>query len=189
MVPIKIIEVIKRGAQGIPGITDHPEQTGFFAYSDDTMLLSEDGNNPSYMTGFVFDSDGNFTLTDANTGAIRNDSGRVLNMSGTFSYTPIIVGGGGSRTVHIVSESSVDGINWTPFPGSHRPVDVSNSITSFKTTVSFVLNWPVGAYGRFRMFTTGGQVQLQPTSVAALGTTIAGRSVIFELSETFREQP
>lgn len=183
---IQTVEVIRQGAQGIPGISDHPEQVGFFAYSDSTFTVSEDPDNPSFIPGYIFSGDGNFSV-DAQ-GGFKNLSGRTLNMSGSFSYTPKISGGGGTRTLHIFSENSIDdGVTWNLNPGSHRPIEISNATESFKTTVAFLQDWPPGLIGRFRMFTTGGALVIAPTSTVGMGSqTIAGRSVIFEIAETFR---
>lgn len=160
-------------------------QTGFLSYSDDSIVVSGNPLAPSFLTGLTLIGAPSFTLIDAATGAIRNDTGRTIEkMDGTISYNPV-KGGGGTALLNIFSEKSTDGgTSYVANAGSLRPVEVSNTGESFKTAVSFLANWADGEILRFRIFEANGvTVTLSPSSTASLGQTITGHSVVWTLAE------
>jgi hypothetical protein len=161
-------------------------QTGFLSYSDDVIAVSTDANAPSFLTGLTVLGNTSFSLFDAATGAVRNDTGRVINkLDGTISYHPNKIGGG-TALLQIFSEKSTDGgATYSINQGSLRPVEVSNTGESFKTAVSFLADWQPDEIIRFRIFEDNGvTVTLDPSSTTALsGQTITGHSVIWTLAE------
>jgi hypothetical protein len=146
---------------------------------------------PSYFNSFMAGESNNPSLVptltgpggDQDTGAIVNNTGKVLTMDGSIAYLTVYAGFAGN--VSVWSERSTDGINWTPNPGSYRNWDVSFVSGGSVTQKSAVLNWQPGEYLRFAMVNTGGgTLSLQSVSAAVNGNQqVDSLSVYWTLEE------
>lgn len=101
----------------------------FQAETTDTITISDDSDNPSYITGLTLDSESSDfvpTLTgasaDEDTGAIVNNTGKTLYMAGDFTYQPN--NQGSTSRLQMWSERSLDGITWTENQYSGRTIEV-----------------------------------------------------------------
>ncbi len=160
------------------------EKTYFSVLSKTSISVSGDNDNPSYFEDIILIKAGGFEISDALTGAVKNISGRTIElMKGTVSFNPDNVGGG-SPEFYLFSERSEDGITWTLNADSLRPIEISNNSETFRTVVSTVVDLPNNYHLRFRMFTDTGSVNFDPTAANVLGgQTITGPSVDWNLNE------
>ena len=186
-VPKPAVEFTPASGGGTRRTIEVPVETplaGFISYSDDTITLSADEDAPSFLTGLVLEGTG-YSLADPLTGAVRNDSGKAQTVDGLISFHPNKTAGG-TIIIDVFSETSTDGgLSYQLNAGSLRPVEVSNSGESFKSTVSFAIDWPPGALIRFRMLaSTAGGMNIEPSSSTVLGgQTITGHSIVWNLSK------
>lgn len=159
----------------------------FGAYTLDTIAISQDPNNPTYLTGVGLfpTSSAEFTLIDPATGLIRNDSDRVFSMQGTVTYQTA-QGAGGSGELKLWSErSGDDGVTFTENPFSLRTSEVPNNSTNSQTKSSGVDQWEPGQSIRWAMYNSGaGAVSLDgPTATVNNGNVINGLSLYWQLNE------
>ncbi len=166
----------------------------FYMSSSDTISIGDDPDNPSYVTGLVkatTSTDGIVTaLTgaslDTDEGAVQNNSGRTLTMTGTFSYQPDNTGA--ASRVEVWSERSSDGATWTENAGSARSVEVSSANEASGTKFSAVSEWLDGEYLRFAMYDSGsGSISYVPLTLSVNGGTdnASGPSFVWALEEVF----
>jgi hypothetical protein len=157
--------------------------SSFFATSVDTIPISQDSLSPSFFTGLSLAHADKIAIVDLPTGAMINNSGKTITMTGTVSINPTL-SGGVTAALNIISERSNDGgLNWFGNLDSRRPVEVANSSESFGTKISLIIDWLPGQWLRFRLWTTVGNLSLVSTSATALGQTFATPSVVWELLE------
>lgn len=149
--------------------------------SQSTINLGN-ATNPSFLLNAIVEHSRGVTLTDASEGVIRNDTGRPLNMIGSFSYNPDQTSGGRS-VIHIISETSTDGVTWTGNLNSDRKVEITSSTESWQTKSSDVVGWQPGDYLRFRFFTGQGGIRFVVTGVEVLGQVFNSPSVRWSLAE------
>ena len=161
------------------------ERQHFIAGSLSTVVVGIDPNAPSFLTGMsLSDASSGFISVDTN-GAIVNNSGReIKSMTGSISFQPNKTGGG-TTSLRLWSERSVDGVSWTQNSESLRTIEIANNGETFKTSISAILNWEDGHYLRFRVYASGGGSVsfISPTDTVLGGEIIVGASVIWELSE------
>jgi hypothetical protein len=170
--------ILEPSAGGGAGIT----KASYFANSFETLVLSIDPDNPSYLTNLNLLHSDSITLVDNLTGTIRNDTGHSITMTGSISFNPEKVNG--TPTLNIVSERSNDGITWFGNLDSRRSMEISNNNESFSTKVSLIVDFPATQLARFRIWVTNGNVNFHSTSTTALGGQVFRvPSVLWELSE------
>lgn len=161
------------------------EKQHFIAASLLTIIVGTDANSPSFFTGMsLISSSTGFTSIDTN-GVIVNESGRVIkSMSGSISFQPS-KSGGGTTSLSLWSERSIDGATWTQNSESLRTIEISNNGETFKTSISLILDWEDGHYLRFRIYASGGGSVsfVSPTDTVLGGEVITGASAVWELSE------
>lgn len=117
---------------------------------------------PSYITGLseLPRNNPGFvpTLTgvnaDEDTGAVVNNTGNTLTMSGLISIESDT--GGFTSSVTVWSEFSDDGINWTPQQLSKRDWSIAFIAEGSQTNESAVKDWMPGQYLRFAFALAGG---------------------------------
>lgn len=183
------LTVVTDGVTGTATITNPSANVvnngaSFFASSVTTINIGTDSVNPSFLGPLTLDSATGITLTDAATGTVRNDSGRVITMTGSINYNPNVTGGG-TTTLNLVSERSLDnGVTWAGNLESRRSMEINNTSESFGTKLSLILNWQPNQLLRFRAWVDTGSITLESTSATALGQTFTSPSVVWELSET-----
>lgn len=160
----------------------------FGIYSFDTISISTDPDNPTYVTGlglFPTSSEG-FTIVDASRGIVRNDTGRTLTMSGTVTYQGEKVSSG-RALLHLWSEkSNNDFQTFEVNQNSLRTTPVSNSSSDESSTKSAgIANWESGQSARFAMYNSGaGSLVLQTPEVTVNhGETVHGFSFYMQLNE------
>lgn len=142
--------------------------------SFDTITVSDDNDNPSFITGMQLSGDSNgFTLTDATTGTIQNISGRELKLLGSVEMHPDKTGGG-TEALRLFSEISVDGTNWVVNPNSLRITEVDGNSESYISYCSDIV-FPIGSYVRFRLFCSAND-EVDITSLQE--TVLNGQTVI-----------
>lgn len=159
----------------------------FGAYTTDSITVSTDPNSPTYLTGVgLFPSSSTvFTLLDASTGLIRNDSDRTFSMQGTATYQ-LVQGAGGSGNLLLWSErSDDDGLTFTENLFSLRTSEVPNNSSNSQTKSSGVDQWNPGESIRWAMYNSGpGAVTLQgPSAVVNGGNTVDGLTFYWQLNE------
>lgn len=159
----------------------------FGAYTVDTIAVSTDPNAPTYLTGVGLfpTSSPEFTLLDAATGLIRNDSTKTFSMQGTVTYQTV-QGAGGSGDLQLWSErSSDDGVTFTENPFSLRTSEVPNNSSNSQTKSSGVDQWAPGESVRWAMYNSGsGSVTLDgPSDTVNNGNVVDGLSLYWQLNE------
>lgn len=155
----------------------------FFASSFDTITITDSTVLPSFLGPLTLDHNDEITLIDAVTGAVRNDSGRVITMTGSINYNPN-KGGGGTTTLNLVSERSDDnGVTWFGNLNSRRSIEINNSGESFGTKLSLIVDWEPGQLLRFRAWRVSGSLVFESSDASALGQTFTTPSLVWELSE------
>jgi len=118
-------------------------------------------------------------------GSVKNITGRQIGkMTGTVSFNPDVSGGGTKRIV-LVSETSIDNqVTWQGNLNSIRKVEIGSTTESFKTNVSFLIDWPDQAFLRFRAYDeTGAGLDLITESDTILAQSFTGPSLVWDLSE------
>lgn len=158
----------------------------FGAYTADTIIVGSDPNNPTYVTGVVLalSSRPEFTLIDAATGLIRNDSTRSFPMAGTVTYQ--LSGSGTPATLFLWSEKSTDdGVSFVENALSLRTSEVANNQESSQTKSSAVALWAPGESIRWAMYKTGsGTVTISaPSATVNTGNVVTGLSFYWQLGE------
>ena len=155
-------------------------KAAFIATSQSAFTISGSNAAPSFLPiDSVFSPNG-FELFDAATGAIKNVSGRTLKVVvGTISLNQ----DGGSNTINLVSESSIDdGVTWAGNLNSLRKLRVTEE--SFQTKLSLAVNWQNNQIIRFRAYETGGgSVDCLPSSETILAQPFTGPSLAWDLQE------
>lgn len=158
----------------------------FMAEGEASFSVSADPNAPSFLQLLETKASRSFTITDAPTGTIRNDSGRTLSgVTGTVSFHAS-KGSGATAELVLFSERSTDnGATWLVNPDSLRRVPVTFQGPSFRTLISDVVSWEPNALVRFRLYDAGGAtISVAPVSDTVLGgQTITGPSVKWNLQE------
>lgn len=152
--------------------------------SKDTLVISTDKANPSYMTGNIINvSNGSFGLSDATTGSVKNTGGRTYGVvKGTLSFQPDNVGGT-SATIQIFSESSLDnGVTWVMNPNSLRSVEVPATGESFRTLVSFYTGWAPNQCIRFGFVMDAGTASFAKKSDTIKGTVVDSYSFLWTMT-------
>ena len=160
----------------------------FGAYTNDTIAVSTDPNAPTYLTGVgLFPSSSpEFTLLDAATGLIRNDSDKTFSMQGTATYQ-IVQGAGGAGNLQLWSERSEDdGVTFVENPFSLRTSEVPNNSDNSQTKSSGVDRWAPGESIRWAMYNSGaGSITLTaPSDTVNGGNVINGLSFYWQLNAT-----
>lgn len=168
-------------------ILDVPDQKAYLAaYSEDNIVVSDDANAPTYLTGLVLTNTLGFQLVSTpDTGAIRNVTGRTLNIvAGTINFH-FIKSGGGVAQVEIVSEKSTDnGLTWQPNERSRRVLDVPNNGEGYKTFISSAVSWEDQVLMRFKVVRSGsGTVSFETSSSIIEGDLYTSPSVVWEITE------
>lgn len=141
--------------------------------------------NPSTLVGLYLVEPTSLFSVDTPLGAIKNDSGRNIPlMLGTLALQTIQTSGGSPMTVHVYSETSLDGISWTPNPINLRRKTLADNATDFWSMPSGMIDWQAGWYVRFRIYTDdiGTMTIVEPTSTAD-GNNLSGLSVVWEMRE------
>lgn len=159
----------------------------FGAYTITTITVSTDPNNPTYLSGVSLfpSSSPEFTLLDAATGLIRNDSDKTFSMQGTATYQ-MVQGAGGSGKLQLWSERSEDdGLTFTENPFSLRTSDVPNGSDDSQTKSSGVDQWAPGESIRWAMYNAGpGVVTLDgPSDTVNNGNVVDGLTFYWQLNE------
>ena len=168
---------------GGAAVTSYKKLAGFIAHSDDTITVSPNPSDPSFLTGFELFGEG-FELFDQATGAVQNTTSENQSSDGLISFNPDKEGGANTATVYVFSETSIDGgSTYTINEGSLRPVEISNSSESFKSAVSFIINTPPSGIVRFRAFTTGIMIFTPSSQTVLDGKTVTGHSIVWNLSK------
>jgi hypothetical protein len=153
----------------------------FIAASSDTITISDDIDDPTLIADFTMLDSYGFTLR-ASDGAIQNTSGRDLDgVVGNVAIQTVITGG--TKTLNFWSEVSADGITFTPIANSLRQLEIANLNESFNSTVSFTPSWSSDSYVRFKFATSADDMSFSAPSITSDGTTISGRSIVWELTE------
>jgi hypothetical protein len=138
---------------------------------------------PSYFTGLneLPANDSGFVPTL--TGAVVNNTGKTLSMSGLVSIESDT--GGFTSSVTVWSEFSEDGISWTPQPLSKRDWSIAFIAEGSQTNESAVQGWMPGQYLRFAFALVGGStVNLSNNIVIVNGDqAVDGFSVKWSLNE------
>ncbi len=158
----------------------------FKAQSIDVIPIGDDPDNPTYITGLVLDevSDGfslglTGSLSDEDTGAIVNNTGKDISMSGSFTYQPD--NSGSTSRLQMWSETSTDGVSWVENTLSGRTMEVSSNAESTSTKKSSIINWASGEYLRFAVYDSGGgSVNFEPITISVNGGTDNVTSLSFE---------
>ena len=154
------------------------------ALSTDTVILSTDASNPSYITGIsLSESSPELEAFDPVGGWIRNNGTEPISMAGTVTLQTQ-QGVGGSSVVHLWSERSTDnGTTSTVNPQSLRMIDVGNDSASSHTKSSAISQLLPGESVRFAMYITGGATTLAAPSATVNGTeTVEGLSFFWTLN-------
>lgn len=159
----------------------------FGAYTTATIAVSTDPNSPTVLSGVALfsTSSPDFTLLDAATGLIRNDSDRTFSMRGTATYQTV-QGAGGSGNLQLWSERSLDdGVTFTENPFSLRTSEVPNNSSNSQTKSSGVDLWAPGESIRWAMYNSGaGSVALDgPTDTVNGGNVVEGLTFYWQLNE------
>lgn len=157
------------------------------AYTIDTIPISTDPDNPTYLTGVSLfpTSSPDITLIDAATGLIRNDSTRTFSMQGSATYQTA-QGAGGAGELKLWSERSEDdGASFVENSFSLRTSEVPNNSTSSQTKSSGVDQWAPGESIRWAMYNSGGgSISLDgPTATVNNGNIVDGLSFYWQLNE------
>lgn len=166
-------------------ITDYPPKVLSVA-SLDTITVDGTADSPSYLTGLYPIGPSSEGLTpsltgtslDTDTGAILNNTGRDLTMSGDFSFTGNYSTNLGE--VALWSETSTDGETWTERDRSFRRLDVPTISEGSTSNASKVANWADGTYLRLAFFLDGsGDLTFEPTSETVNGSNEIGSFAAF----------
>jgi hypothetical protein len=162
----------------------------FGAYTNDTIVVSTDKDNPTYLTGISLfpSSSSEFEIIEDGAGVqwIRNNSPKVLSMQGTATYQTI-QGAGGSAQLKLWSERSEDdGETLTENLFSLRTSDVANNSDNSQTKSSGVDTWSPGESIRWAMYNSGpGALTLDgPTDTVNNGNVVDGLTFYWQLNET-----
>ena len=157
----------------------------FLASSTTTVNVGTDPLNPSFLGSLTLIKANGFSLVDAATGAIRNDTGRVIDLaSGSINFTPNKTGGG-VTTVDLVSERANDISGpWVGNLESLRPIEIANNGESFQTKLSVGVDWQPGEIIRFRIYAlSGGGINFESLSRGILGQTFISPSIAWMFEE------
>ena len=159
----------------------------FGAYTVDTIVISTDPNNPTYLTGvdlFSSSSPGIIVL-DAATGLLRNDTGKTITMQGTVTYQTT-QGAGGNANLLLWSERSTDdGVSFVENTFSLRTSEVPNNSSNSQTKSSAIAEWAPGESARWAMYNSGpGTLTLDgPSATVNGGNVVDGLSFYWQLNE------
>lgn len=154
----------------------------FLVSSTDTIVISQDDDNPTPITGLA-NMDGSFGFTlRSSDGAVQNTIGRDIGAiagSLTFQLDKI---GGGTPVLSVWSQRSADGVTWIDLAGGLRQEEVGGTNESFSTKASFTGSWPSGEWIRFVCSTTTA-LTIKASSLTKTSGTITGQSVVWWLKE------
>lgn len=162
----------------------------FGAYTNDTIAVSTDKDNPTYLTGISLfpSSSSEFEIIEDGSGVqwVRNSSTKVFSMQGTATYQTV-QGSGSSAQLNLWSERSGDnGATFTENLFSLRVSDVANSSDNSQTKSSGVDTWSPGESIRWAMYNSGtGALTLDgPTDTVNNGNVVDGLTFYWQLNET-----
>ena len=153
------------------------------AVSTDSIAIPQGEANFIPFSGLsILGMTSGFTL-DPVTGAIKNETGRNLTVTGGLSVQEERTGGGGSDRWHLYSQTSTDDqATWVNNTSSGRSFDLSNDSQSYDSILSFLGSWPDGAWVRFVFYGDDNTMSFEPTSFpVAGGGTMTGYSVVWTL--------
>jgi hypothetical protein len=159
----------------------------FGAYTTNTIAISTDPNNPTYLTGVALfpSATPGIIVLDAATGLLRNDTGFTLTMQGSVTYQTA-QGAGGRADLHLWSErSNDDGVTFVENTFSLRTSEVPNNADSSQTKSSAISDWENGQSARWAMYNVGpGSLTLAaPSDTVNNGNAITGLSFYWQLNE------
>ena len=158
----------------------------FAAFSSDTIAVSTDALNPSYVTGMTISPTASpeISVADAATGALVHNADRALSMQGSVTYQ-LDNGTGGAAQFILWSERSADGgLTWTPNANSLRTSEVPNTSESSQTKSAAIALWQPGEWNRFVFANIGaGTLTLDSPSAVVDSGTVDGFSFFFSLIE------
>ena len=120
-------------------------------------------------------------------GTVKNISGRTLTMYGSLEVKYKQTGGQ-PATFHLASETSMDGVTWTPNTQSYRSVYVTKNGEDILNIDSLnEQDWQDGQYIRWIFGKTGtGGIEISQPSIVWDGQTIYGRALLWTMKERIR---
>lgn len=161
----------------------------FGAYTIDTVSVSADPDNPTYLTNIALFSSSSpeFSLIIAPDGSqlIKNNSTKTFSMQGSATYQ-LVQGAGGGSEFFLWSESTFDdGVTFVENTFSLRTSDVPNNRRGSQTKSAAVGEWIPGQSIRWAMYKgAGGDVTLaSPLTTVNNGNTVSGFSFYWQLNE------
>lgn len=157
-------------------------KTSFKVNSEETIVL-DDVTNPKHFELNLVDTPVGFEY-EASTQSIRNRSGRSVDGVGMLGIQAVRTGGG-EATLYIYSETSDDGVTWTPNLNSLREWVLKKDAIDFLSIPSVTISaWGDGQRIRFKFYKegTGGVTLLTPEKTVS-GETIKGQSMIWYINE------
>ena len=160
-------------------------KVGFTLYTNDTISINEDMNNPSFFTGLTPIRTNGVDLYNSLDGSVINNSGRTIAwLEGTINFQPNKVSNGGISIIKLISERSIDGVNWYGNLNSLRSIEIPANGESFRTVISALDDWLPGEILRFRCYnSTNSDLLFEAPSDVILGETYTGPSLLWSLEE------
>ena len=155
-----------------------------FTVSSSETLVCPSITTPSILASMSQVREINGFEIDIATMSIKNISGRTLTMVGDVGIQ-FIQTGAQPAIVHVISEHSDDGINWTYNESSLREESVEKTGIMYMSIPSFNIDdWIDGRYIRFRFAKTGvGGVTLLSPSAVLSGNTVTGQTFVWTMRE------
>lgn len=158
----------------------------FFAYSYDTIAVSNVETSPSFFTGLDFPEDTDnfgFEINPVD-GSVKNVTTLdFTNVTGTISFQPFKAGGGTTKYYLWSEHSDDDGLTWVTNEGSLRTIEIPNNGETFQSGISAQVNWTSMRIVRFKMLEIDSSgLTLQSPSQIINGETIIGASVLWQMT-------
>jgi hypothetical protein len=154
----------------------------FMATSSETIAISTDPLLPTYLQAITQEDPFDFFEYDATEKAMRNVSGRTLNLSGTLSYNTKN-NNNSQRVLSIFSQSKIEGGPWEDNADSARKDILRGANDRYVTKASEGFGLPHRALIRFGFFASAVGVSFLPVTINVNGAVLTGPSFKWTLKE------
>ena len=165
------------------------EATGFAAKayfgvaSVTQTTISTDQDAASFVGGIYFEYNSVHWQLEADVGGVRNISGRTIEIQEGLVSTHTVSTNASDKLVKIFSERSTDKTTWTKNALSGRQLTIAGTSENYSSKSSEAFTVADNEIVRFRFFSDGVNVSLNPISFLADGDTVTGPSFRWRLKE------
>jgi len=145
--------------------------------------ISTSSTAASYVLGLVLEHSSDGFQLEADVGGVRNVSGRTLEVCVGLVSNHIVSTNNRSKDLFTFSERSTDKVTWTKNEDSGRKSSIAGTAEQYGSKSSEAFQWLDNEIIRFRVYSDGDNVSLEPVSFTADGDTVTGPAFRWRLQE------